>query len=75
MEFEMCGPSLPHNRHVAEAAFGGGESFIQQAGLTIAFCGSYVNPLALDAADGTREDGESLMWQAGLIIANLRLLC
>ncbi len=49
---------------------GGGESFIQQASLTIASCGSYVNPLVLDAADGTRGGGESLMAQAGLMIAS-----
>ena len=62
--------SLPRNRDVAEGALGGGESFILQAGLTIAFCGSYVNPLVLDAADGTRGGGESLMGQAGLMIAS-----
>ena len=61
---------MPCNRDVAEGALGGGESFIQQAGLTIAFCGSYVNPLVLDAADGTRGGGESHMGQAGLMIAS-----
>ena len=61
---------MPRNRDVAEGALGGGESFIQQAGLTIAFCGSYVNPLVLDAADGTRGGGESHMGQAGLMIAS-----
>ena len=45
-------------------------SFIQQAGVTIAFCGSYVNPLVLGAADGTRGGGESLVVQAGLMIAS-----
>ena len=59
MEFVMCRPSLPHNRHVAEGAVGGGESFIEQAVLTIVFCGSYVNPRVLDAADGTRGGGET----------------
>ncbi len=34
---------MPRNRDVAEGALGGGESIIQQAGLTIAVCGSYVN--------------------------------
>ena len=61
---------MPRKKDVAEGALGGGESFIEQAGLTIAFCGSYVNPLALDAADGTRGGGESLMGQAGLMIAS-----
>ena len=61
---------MPRKRDVAEGALGGGESFIQQAGLTIAFCGSYVNPLVLDAADGTRGGGESHMGQAGLMIAS-----
>ena len=61
---------MPRNRDVAEGALGGGESIIQQAGLTIAFCGSYVNPLVLDAADGTRGGGESHMGQAGLMIAS-----
>ena len=70
MEFVMCRRSLPHNRHVAEGAVGGSESFIQQAGLTIAFCGSYVNPRVLDAADGTRGGGDSLTWQAGQLIAS-----
>ncbi len=70
MDFIMCRQSLPHNRHDAEGALGGGESFIQQAGLTIAFCGSYVNPFVLHAADGTRGGGESLMGQAGLMIAS-----
>ena len=60
----------PRNRIFADGALGGGESFIQQAGLTIASCGSYVNPLVLDAADGTRGGGESLMVQAGLMIAS-----
>ena len=60
VEFVVCRQSLPHNKHVAEGALGGGESFIQQAGLTIAFCRSHVNPFALDAADGTRGGGESL---------------
>ncbi len=36
----------------------------------IAFCGSYVNPLVLDAADGTCGGGESLMGQAVLMIAS-----
>ena len=70
MYFGICGQLLPRNRDVADGALGGGESFIQQAGLTIAFCGSYVNPLVLDAADGTRGGGESLMGQAGLMIAS-----
>ena len=70
MEIVMCRRSLPHNTHVAEGALGGGESFIQQAGLTIAFCGSYVTPFVLDAADGTHGGGESLTWQAGLLIAS-----
>ena len=52
---------MPRKRDVAEGALGGSESFIEQAGLTIAFCGSYVKPWALDAADGTRGGGESLM--------------
>ena len=60
---------MPCNRDVAEGALGGGESFIQQAGLTIAFCGSYVNPLVLVDADGTRGGGESHLEQAGLMIA------
>ncbi len=66
----MCGQCLPRNRDVADGALGGGESFIQQASLTIEFCGSYVNPFVLDAADGTRGGGESLTWQAGLMIAS-----
>ena len=70
MLFVICRQSLPNNRHVAEGALGGGESFTQQAGLTIAFCGSYVNPFVLDAADGTRGGGESLTWQAGQLIAS-----
>ena len=61
---------MPRNRDVADGALGGGESFIQQTGLTIASCGSYVNPLVLDAADGTREGGEGNMGQAGLMIAS-----
>ena len=61
---------MPRERDVAEGALGGGESLIQQAGLTIAFCGSHVNPLVLDAADGTREGGESHMGQAVLTIAS-----
>ena len=60
---------MPCNRDVAEGALGGGESFIQQAGLTIAFCGSYVNPLVLVDADGTRGGGESRLEQSGLLIA------
>ena len=70
MKFLLCKRRLPHSRHVAESALGGGESFIQQAVLTIAFCGSYVNPRVLDAADGTRGGGESLTWQAGQLIAS-----
>ena len=59
---------MPRSGDVAEGALGGGESVVQQAGLTIAFCSSYVNPLVLGAADGTRGGGESLMGQAGLMI-------
>ena len=70
MYFGICGQLLPRNRDVADGALGGGESFIQQAGLTIASCGSYVNPLVLDAADGIRGGGESHMGQAGLMIAS-----
>ena len=66
----ICGQLLPRNRDVADGALGGGESFIRQAGLTIAICGSYVDPLVLDAADGTRGGDESLMGQAGLMIAS-----
>ncbi len=60
---------MPRKRDVAEGALGGGESFIHQADLTIAFCGSYVNPLVLVDADGTRGGGESHLEQAGLTIA------
>ena len=61
---------MPRNTDVADGALGSGESIIRQAGLTIASCGSYVNPLVLDAADGNRGGGESLMGQAGLTIAS-----
>ena len=61
---------MPRKRDVAQGALGGGESFIQQAGLTIAFCGSYVNPLVLDVADGTLGGGASHLGQAGLMIAS-----
>ena len=61
---------MPRKRDVAEGALGGGDSIIQRAGLTIAFCGSYVNPLVLDVADGTRGGGESHVGQAGSTIAS-----
>ncbi len=61
---------MPRNRDVAEGALGGGESFIQQAGLTIAFCGSSVNPLVLDVADGNRGGGEIHVGQASFMIAS-----
>ena len=61
MYFGICGQLLPRNRDVADGALGGGESFIQQAGLTIAFCGSYVNPLVLVDADETGEVARA-MW-------------
>ena len=68
MEFVMCRQSLARNKHFAEGALGGCESFIQKAGLTIAFCGSYVNPFLLDAADGThgelwgRPEAATALW-------------
>ena len=61
MEFVICRHAFQHNRHVAEGALEGGESFIQRAGLMIASCSSYVNPLVFDAVDGTRGGGESLV--------------
>ena len=67
--FGMCDKFCPRNRDVADGALGGGKSFIQQPGLTIEFCGSYLNPLVLDVTDGTRGGGESHVGQAGLMIA------